>query len=250
MRNVAKAGIAATYMNDMGRQRITKYVSKKYEKSSKMSKQFNKEVHKIKELSKKITSKRKENLKNKTSSQAENEKHLAILTIHDRQVKNPQTSKKSSSGHHIDKIDDIDAPIIDKDKILDEEKDKRDENCARKETELKNLFYVVNRILHKYRLSKIRSKYRCTTSKSLLMKRKYFDINVKKKKKEKFNNFNTSLQQIINDAKATSFYNSIKTNLITQKPIRTGKGINEVFGFMEIVQNTEKRNSNITYRFV
>ncbi|KYN36248.1 General transcription factor 3C polypeptide 1 [Trachymyrmex septentrionalis] len=245
MRNVAKAGIAATYMNDMGRQRITKYVSKKYEKSSKMSKQFNKEVHKIKELSKKITSKRKDNLKNKTSLQAENEKHSAIPTIHD------QTSKKSSSDHHVDKIDDIDAPIIDKDKILDEEKDKRaDENCARKETELKNLFYVVNRILYKYRLSKIRSKYRCTTSKSLLIKRKYFDTNVKKKKKEKFNNFNTSLQQIINDAKATSFYNSIKTNLITQKPIRTGKGINEVFGFMEIVQNTEKRNSNITYRLL
>ncbi|KAG5343225.1 TF3C1 factor, partial [Acromyrmex heyeri] len=245
MRNVAKAGIAATYMNDMGRQRITKYVSKKYEKSSKMSKQFNKEVHKIKELSKKITSKRKENPKNKTSLQAENEKHPAIPTIHD------QTSKKSSSDHHVDKIDDIDAPIIDKDKIFDEEKDKHaDENCARKETELKNLFYVVNRILHKYRLSKIRSKYRCTTSKSLLRKKKYFDTNVKKKKKEKFNNFNTSLQQIINDAKATSFYNSIKTNLITQKPIRTGKGINEVFGFMEIVQNTEKRNSNITYRLL
>ncbi|XP_018403119.1 PREDICTED: general transcription factor 3C polypeptide 1 [Cyphomyrmex costatus] len=243
MRNVVKSGIAATYMNDVGRQRITKYVSKKYEENSKMSKQFNKEVHKIKELSMKITNKTKENLKNKTSLQAENEKYPVI---HD------QTSKNSSSDHHIDKVDNVDAPVIDKDKILDKEEDKyADENCPRKETELKNLFYVVNRILHKYRLSKIRSKYRCTTSKSLLMRRKCLDTNAKREKeKENFDNLNTSLQQIINDAKATSFYNSIKTNLIMQKPIRTAKGISEIFGFMEIVQNSEKRNSNITYRLL
>lgn len=231
---MVRARIIATYMNDMGRQRITKYVSKKFEKNSKMSKQFNKEVHKIKELSKKITGKNKENLKNQAISQAENETRS---TTHE----DDQTNQKSCSDHHVDKID---TPVIDEDnnKYVDE-------NYARKKTELKNLFYVVNRILHKYQLLKFRSKYRCTTSKSLLMKTKSSDTNAKEQK-AKLDVLSMSMQQIVNDAKATSFYNSIKTNLIAQKPIRTGKGVSEVFGFMEVVQNNERKKTNITYRFV
>lgn len=234
LRNMVKARIIATYMDDMGRQRITKYVSKKFEKSSKMSKQFNKEVHKIKELTKKITSKNEENLKNKITLQEENEQHFA--------VHEDQTNKKSCSDH-VDKMD-IDT-IIDKDK--NEEKDKyTDANCIRNKTNLKNLFYVVNRILYKYQLSKFRSKYGCTTKSKPLVTTKSFDTNTKEKKTK----LDVSLQQIVNDAKATSFYNSIKTNLTAQKPIRSGKGISEVFGFMEVVQNSEKKNANITYRFV
>lgn len=238
LRNMVRARITAKYMNDIGRQRITKYVSKKFEKSSKMSKQFNKEVHRIKELTKKITSKDKENLKDKAISQAENDKHPA-------NHEDDQTSKKSCS-EIVDKID-IGTSVIDEDK--NEEKDKyADANYVKKETELKNLFYIVNRILHKYKLSKFRSKYRCTTSKSLI-KMKDCDINAKKKK-VKLDILSTSIQQIVNDAKATSFYNSIKTNLIAQKPVRSGTGVSEVFGFMEVVQDSEKKNTNITYRFV
>lgn len=230
LRNIVKARIIATYMNDMGRQRITKYVSKKFEKSSKMSKQFNKEVHKIKELTKKITSKNEEN---KTTLQTESEQRSIVH-------KDDQTSQKSCSDHHANKMDT--DTIIDK----NEEKDEyADTNYARKETELKNLFYVVNRILHKYQLSKFRSKYRCTMSRSLLMKTRNPDTNAKK-----LDVSSTSLQEIANNAKATLFYNSIKTNLIAQKPICTGKEVSEVFGFMEVMQNSEKKAANITYRFV
>lgn len=236
LRNIVKARITATYMNDMGRQRITKYVSKKFEESSKMSKQFNKEIHKIKELTKKITNKNEENLKNKTTLQTESEQHSVVH-------EDKQTSQKSCSDLHTDKMD-IDKNEENKDK--NEEKDKyADENYAKKEAELKNLFYIVNRILYKYQLSKFRSKYRCTTSRSLLMKIQNSDTNAKK-----LNILCTSLDEIANDAKATSFYNSIKTNLTAQKPIRTGKGVSEVFGFMEVVQNSEKKKANITYRFV
>ncbi|XP_077271220.1 general transcription factor 3C polypeptide 1 isoform X1 [Temnothorax americanus] len=199
LRNMVKSRIVATYLHDMGRQRITKYVSKKFEKSSKMSKQFNKEIHRIKELTK--------------------------------------------NSHRVDKMD-VDT-VIDKDK--NEEEDKyADVNYARKETELKNLFYVVNRILRNYRLSKFLPKYKCTTSKSLLMKTRSSDINAKEQKAKL--DISTSIQQIVNDAKATSFYNSIKTNLIAQKPIRT-EGVSEVFGFMEVVQS-ETKNVNITYRLL
>lgn len=232
LRNMVKARIIATYMNDVGRQRITRYVSKKFEKSSKMSKQFNKEVHRIKELTKKLINKNEENLKNETSTtlQVENEQHPAVH-------KDDQTNKKSYSNYQKMDID----MVIDKDK----NEDNVDANYARKETKLKNLFYVVNKIFHKYQLSKFRSKYRCTTSKSLLMKSSNTNA-----KEQEAKISSTSMQQIVNDAKATLFYNSIKTNLTAQKPIRTGKGVSEVFGFMEVVQDNEKRSAPITYRFV
>ncbi|XP_034950383.1 general transcription factor 3C polypeptide 1 [Chelonus insularis] len=54
LKNLSKLGLIGTYMNDIGRQRLTKYVSKKFEKNSKISKQYHKEIHKMKELTKNI----------------------------------------------------------------------------------------------------------------------------------------------------------------------------------------------------
>ncbi|XP_063986134.1 general transcription factor 3C polypeptide 1 [Diachasmimorpha longicaudata] len=51
-RNLAKMQVVGIYMNDMGRQRITKYVSKRFEKNSKISKQFKTEMTKMKALTK------------------------------------------------------------------------------------------------------------------------------------------------------------------------------------------------------
>ncbi|XP_011862964.1 PREDICTED: general transcription factor 3C polypeptide 1-like [Vollenhovia emeryi] len=232
LRNMVKARIIATYMNDIGRQRITKYVAKKFEKNSTMSKQFNKEVHKIKELTKKLTS------KNEATLQTENEQHPAV-------PEDDQTNQRQLCfDHNVDKMETNTVLDIDKSK---EENKCVDANCARKETELKNLFYVVNRILRKYKLSKFRSKYRLTTSKSLLTKTSKPDISAKEQK-AKLDVSLTSMELIAADARATSFYNSIKTNLTAQKPVRTGKGVSEVFGFMEVVQNSEKKK--VTYRLL
>ncbi|XP_072745802.1 general transcription factor 3C polypeptide 1 [Anoplolepis gracilipes] len=229
LRNMVKVGIIAKYMNDMGRQRITKYVSKKFEKGSKMSKQFNKEIHKIKELTKKITSENEENLKNKVILQIKDE--MPSMNLNE----DTQTSQQS------DQVDqtNIDASIVSK----SEEENK---DCIKKDIELKN--YTINRILHKYQLSAFKSKYKRTSS-QLLAKTKHSEINAKKRKVKP--NV-SSMQQIANDAKASSFYNSIKTNLTAQKPVRIGKGVSEIFGFMEVVQNSEKKNhtSNITYRLL
>ncbi|XP_011876239.1 PREDICTED: uncharacterized protein LOC105566665 [Vollenhovia emeryi] len=208
LRNMVKAGNIATYMNDIGRQLITKYVAKKFEKNSTMSKQFNKEVHKIKELTKKLTS------KNEATLQTENEQHPAV-------PEDDQTNQRQLCfDHNVDKMETNTVLNIDKSK---EENKCVDANCARKETELKNLFYVVNRILRKYKLSKFRSKYRLT-SKSLLTKTSKPDISAKEQK-AKLDVSLTSMELIAADARATSFYNSIKTNLIAQKPVRTGKGV-------------------------
>ncbi|XP_011252958.2 general transcription factor 3C polypeptide 1 [Camponotus floridanus] len=250
LRNMVKMGIIAKYMNDMGRQRITKYVSKKFEKGSKMSKQFNKEIHKIKELTKRITS--DSDLKNKATLQVEDEKSsINNDDKHDQTINNDnkddqtinnddkddQTSQRSD--HQVNQTN-IDAPIVNE----SEEKNK-DIDCIKKNIELKN--YTINRIMHKYQLSisKYKSKYK-RTSQSLLVKMKNSNINVKKQKVKP----NISSMQQIANAKATSFYNSIKTNLTAQKPVHTEKGVNEVFGFMEAVQNSEKNTSNITYRLL
>ncbi|KAL0120525.1 hypothetical protein PUN28_008329 [Cardiocondyla obscurior] len=228
LRNMVKARIIATYMNDVGRQRITKYVSKKFEKNSKMSKQFNKEVHKIKELTKKIT-KNEENLQNEATLQTVNVPHSSIH-------EDDQIIKKSD--RYVDQMN-IDT-------IIDKDKNEKQKKCAEKETELKNLFHVVNRILYKYKLSKFRSKYKCTTWKFLTMKTRNCETNVKEQKTKL--NASTSIRQIVNDAKASSFYNSIKANLTAQKPNCSGKGVSEVSGFLEVVR--EKKNANITYRLL
>ncbi|XP_011313927.1 general transcription factor 3C polypeptide 1 [Fopius arisanus] len=52
LRNLAKMNIVGTYMNDVGRQRMTKYVSKRFEKNSAISKQFKTEMIKMKALTK------------------------------------------------------------------------------------------------------------------------------------------------------------------------------------------------------
>lgn len=237
---MVKMGIIATYMNDMGRQRITKYVSKKFEKNSKMSKQFNKEMHKIKELTKKIASENEENMKNKTNLQPENEDPSA------KEHENDQTSQKFYSDDQVNQID-VHTSLVDKDKSEDKD---ADAHRVRESAELKSLFYTVNRILHKYRLSKFRSKYKCTSSQSLL--KITISNDDTKEQRTKTDASIVSIQQIANDAKATSFYNSIKTNLTAQKltSASTGNGDNEIFGFMEVVKNNEKKNiSNITYRY-
>lgn len=231
LRNMIKMGIIAKYMNDMGRQRITKYVSKKFEKGSKMSKQFNKEIHKIKELTKRITSQNEGNFKSEVALQVKDGKPSV----------NHEDDQTNQELDQVDQIN-IDAPIVNKN-----EEENKDIDRIKKDIELKN--YTINRILHKYQLSTIKSKYKRTSSQLLLVKTKDSNINAKKQR-VKSNVSSTSMQQIANDTKATSFYNSIKTNLTAQKPVRTGTGVSEVFGFIEVVQNSEKNTSNITYRYV
>lgn len=227
--------IIATYMNDMGRQRITKYVSKKFEKSSNMSKQFNKEMHKIKQLTKMI-SESEENLNNKEDLQAEKP---------NAKQEDDETNKKSHSDICVNQVD---QSAVNEDKETGQNKNKNNTtHYIRKAIELKNLFYTVNRILYKYRLAKCRSKYKCTSTQSLLIRTKEKVNTNAEEQKVKSNSPSISIQQIANDAKATSLYNNIKMNLTAQKSRRAEKGVSEILGFKEVLQS---KTSNVTYRFV
>ncbi|XP_014483912.1 PREDICTED: general transcription factor 3C polypeptide 1 [Dinoponera quadriceps] len=222
LKNLQRVGIVALYMNDIGRQRLTKYVSKKFEKNSTMSKQFNKEMRKIKELTKTMTNENEKN-QQEANSQPNDE---------DADTRQEDVQKSHSDGHNSPTDDD--ALITDKD---------AQEYCVTDIAELKRKFYVVNRILHRYRLTKAQSRYKCTTSKSSMLQ-----MNSKIVAKE---GGSVSMQRIANNAMATSLYNSIKTNLTMQKPVRTESGVNEVYSFMDVVRNREKKNmSNITYRLL
>lgn len=240
LRNMVKMQIIATYMNDVGRQRITKYVSKKFEKQSKMSKQFKKEMHKIKTLTKQIASENEEKLKQKAVAQTENETPAV-------QYEDIRTNKTSQSND--DEID-VEASVVveDKNENKSENKDQdKNKNGTGEKREFKNSFYAVNRILYKYQILKSLPKYKYTSSRSLLLKSKSPDT---KQQESKSKALSTSLRQIATDAKTTSLYNSIKMNLIAQKLPRSEKEDNEAFGFMNAVQNSETSNSsNITYRY-
>lgn len=237
LRNMVKMRIIATYMNDMGRQRITKYVSKKFEKSSKMSKQFNKEMHKIRELTKGIVNENEKNVNNEASSQSENDR---------KKHEDDEAIQKFHSDNHASQIA-VDASVINENKDRFKDKDV-EANHVRGSASLHRTFYTINRILHKYRLSKFLSKYACTSRSFLSNTICKVDT---KEEGVKSDVSSISMQQIANDAEATLFYNSIKTNLVMQKPICKGNGDGEDFSFMEVLQNSEKKNiSNITYRYV
>lgn len=243
LRNLVKINIVATYMNDAGRQRVTKYVSKKFEKSSMMSKQFQKEIYKIKELTRQISNK--------------NDKAIP---------KEEDLQKKESNEHYthqVKTIEKVNYPaIIDDNTIENTDSGEEQKPCINPD-ELGKVFRIVNKIFWKYRITKSRARYKCT---SLNMSEKIANLKFVKEQrhtekgiqdegeteetKDGFEH-STSISKISNNVKAVSIYKSIQTNLIAQNPARTGKPVNEIFGFMEDVENSEKKGiSNITYRLL
>ncbi|XP_014614359.1 PREDICTED: general transcription factor 3C polypeptide 1 [Polistes canadensis] len=245
LRNLVKMDIVATYMNDAGRQRVTKYVSKKFEANSTMSMQFKKEMNRIKELTKHISNKKnevipkQEDLQEKESSEVSDFYTHLIKTIEKLNyhvIIDNKTKKHSDVGEQ--------EPFINTDK-------------------LRSVFRIVSKIFWKYRITKSRTRYKCTF---LNVSRKIVNLklltNERQKEKSIQNGRNigntsdsfedsTVTSTISNNIKDVSMYKSIETNLVTQNPIRGGKPINEIFGLMEDVENSKKKSvSNITYRLL
>nr|XP_050861343.1 general transcription factor 3C polypeptide 1 [Vespula vulgaris] len=242
LRNLVKVNIVATYMNDAGRQRVTKYVSKKFEKSSMMSKQFQKEIYKIKELTKQISNK--------------NDK--AIPKQEDLQKK----ENNEFYMHQVKTIEKVNYPTIIDNNTIGHSHSEEQKHCINID-ELRKVFHIVSKIFWKYRITKSQTRYKCT---SLNMSEKMANLKFLKEQRHKEkaiqderrteetkDNFehSTAISKISNNLKAVSIYKSIQTNLVAQNPVRTGKPVNEIFGFMEDVENSEKKGiSNITYRLL
>ncbi|KAK2581360.1 hypothetical protein KPH14_008126 [Odynerus spinipes] len=242
LRSLVKANMVATYMNDVGRQRVTKYVSKKFEKSSIMSKQLREEIHKIKELTKQISHKNDESVRQKQEN----------------------LQKKESNEfytHQVKTIEKADYPIINENKTSKHLYVEEQKVCTNID-ELKKVFNIINKIFLKYHITKSRTRYKFT---SLNIPRKITDLKLLKERRQKdkavygkrkmedsySSEHSTAMSKISNNLKAVSIYKSIQTNLVAQNPMRIGKPVNESFGFMEDVENSEKKSmTNITYRLL
>lgn len=123
LRNLAKTKIVATYMNDVGKQRVTKYISKKFEHSSEMSKQLEHEMDKMKEF-------------NRTSQEEQNE----ILP--------PNVPIEVP----IEVVYPMHEEVMVTEELQNEEEVRKDER----------LFPSVNRILKKYKALKSRARFKYT----------------------------------------------------------------------------------------
>lgn len=226
LRNIVKSGIVATYMNDMGRQRLTKYVSKRFEKGSALSKQFNKEMHKIKELTKQIVTENDNS--EKSTGNTRDDRVEAVSADRERNVEEITNSNKTSEGSESNYVE-------------------VDGKSSRPAVELQDIFHVVNRILYKYRLIKRPNRYKRTFPNFQAS-----TINKAQAEGQDRNSNNTSqTSELSCNEKAISAYKNIKVDMIVLTPMNTEKLDAEVFGFMENVQNSEKKSiGNITYRLL
>ncbi|XP_076248237.1 general transcription factor 3C polypeptide 1 isoform X2 [Calliopsis andreniformis] len=226
LRNIVKTGIVATYMNDIGRQRLTKYVSKKFENGSILSKQFKEEIHKIKELTQQIPTEINNVDKSATTMIEENEQ-----THTNDQWKNVRKLIQSDVISKSNRNDDFQT----------------EKNICTSIIKLQKKFYVVNRILYKYHLIKHPNRYKCTFSKFQLSR----DNKVETSKNIDVNNVLSRFSELSKTGEITAAYKNIKVDLTISKPICTEKSEADVFGFMENVQNSGKKNiTNITYRLL
>lgn len=207
--------MVATYMNDIGRQRLTKYVSKRYEKTSNLSKQFKEEIHKIKEFTKQITTESDDLEKTKMITHEKN------TVINNEEKKNMEVNKDNS----IEKVSNTKVTI-----------------------ELQKIFYVVNRILYKYHITMRPNKYKRTFCNYLSCQSNKIPV---KEKNLYSNNILSQISELSKDEKAVAVYNNIKVDLTILKSTNEEKPENEMYGFLEDVQNSEKRSvTNITYRLL
>ena len=122
LRNLVKTKIVATYMKDVGKQRVTKYISKKFANSSEISKQIEQEMDKMKEF-------------NRTSQ----EEHIESIP--------PNVPIEVPNEVVYPMNEDI---VVTNE--LENQEVRRDEQ----------LFSCVNKILCKYRTVKSRARYRYT----------------------------------------------------------------------------------------
>ncbi|XP_031843956.1 general transcription factor 3C polypeptide 1 isoform X2 [Nomia melanderi] len=221
LRNLVKQNIVATYMNDIGRQRLTKYVSKRFEKGSMLSKQFNIEMHKIKELTKQMT---ENDDSNKSVSMKQEKEEPAIDEKEKKAVEVSECVTISENNENI---------------CLETTEEPTTSQSVIQET-----FYVVNRILYKYRITKRANKYKRTFLN--------YKNNIQAKEEKTDSNVLSEITDLSKNEKAVAAYKNIKVDLTILSSLKARKSENE--GFMENVQHSEKKSSkhlpHITYRLL
>uniref|UniRef100_A0A6V7I8R1 Uncharacterized protein n=1 Tax=Bracon brevicornis TaxID=1563983 RepID=A0A6V7I8R1_9HYME len=133
LRNLQRNNIVGTYMNDIGRQRVTKYVSKKFEKGSCLSQKFHTEKTKMKEFTKIEFSNQDQSNKSIRATHKESRTPM----VH-QQIQESAMSVDPAPGSTLENTSET------------------------SKSDLSILFSATNRILNKYKLNRNSMKYQVT----------------------------------------------------------------------------------------
>ncbi|XP_058798386.1 general transcription factor 3C polypeptide 1 [Phymastichus coffea] len=218
LRNLDKSKIVSSYVDDVGRQRTKKFVSKKFESQNFRKKQLENEIIKIK----------------KNIDSVVGEKRKPSIT----------RGKESEVTKVV-----IQHGLESNENILLANIDSKNENAINKNNQ--DLLSRANSILRKYKITKTRNKYKYT---SLTNIKKTLGINYKCNEKlplNENNSTNTIKSQQTEGIHESDFYKMIETNVIIQKPECKKKSSKvAVVGFMKDVQDSDNLQSTVSYRLI
>lgn len=228
LRNLVKTRIVATYMNDVGKQRVTKYIAKKYEHSSQMSKQLMQEMDKMKEFNR--TSQEEKNNDRPPVNEPVNPPVKQLVN----QIPNLPPEVPPEEIYPMDDHDDVQFT------------DELQTNHVERDEQL---FISVNKIFAKYKNLKSRIKFRYTYLNLAQLRATTF-WNQSQETFESQDTQNENQTPIINKMPNTipsnsSVFKDVKTKIVASSG---GKKKGQVTGFLENFKNTNKKN--VTYRLL
>lgn len=230
LRNLDKSKIVSSYLDDVGRQRTKKYISKKFESQSLIKKQLEKEILKIKKHTKSIES---EKLKEDSLNNAVEKNVLTDSTV---VVQETELS-------------------CDKDNSLINTDSKFESNAVKKDVgNDRALLATANNILFKYKITKSKSRYRYTSSNNVgkaLTIHRLQKVECNKTSSSNGCKDRNTINQQDKGIHDSDFYKMIETELIVQKPECKKKSQKTaVVGFMKDVQDSDNLQSTISYRLI
>lgn len=269
VRNLIKSKTVSTYLDDVGRQRTTKFVSRKFHAQSSLKKQLDKEISKIKEYSRLVETKK---VKGKSNGGTGKAKNIENNVVNGERCIEPSNSIEiiaSSNG-----VDNVNLEIIPHDakpenqveaiksvnEVVITELTNEPDASIRKDVENDNFknqkFIKANSIIRKYKLLKNQKRPRY-----ILPKKHNDESNLEKIQKDKEEKKETIQADVSNDKEVpndkntqvvdSDFYKTIETKLIVQKPECKKRSQKlPVVGFMENVYNSDNKQANVSYRLL
>ncbi|XP_046745508.1 general transcription factor 3C polypeptide 1 [Diprion similis] len=268
LRNLVKLKIVATYMNDVGRQRVTKFVSKRFEKTSEMSKQFEQEMDKIKKLTRTIDSNNQSHNDSVIPKTIVEPKSILKTETKCVTIENPaeaELSKRVSSSDNVN----VEEKLNDETNSKNVDDSSVTKSDTREEYQIRIKFRIVNQLLLKYGLTKVMKKYKRTfvniterdlfsrcrksvLSQALSVKKDQKSVDRMKEQVLEEKSTNVLNSAIIDQKEVNVLCDSIEVKLVEQRPQhRLGRPTSQIIGFMEELDLNEKKNiSSITYRLL
>ncbi|XP_014204050.1 general transcription factor 3C polypeptide 1 isoform X2 [Copidosoma floridanum] len=216
VRNLVKTKVVSTYIDDIGRQRTTKFVSRKWDEKNTYKKQMEEEISKIKEYSRSVQIDKNKEVSNDSAV------HHCGQNIQEVIEETPEIQPPTSETSNL--------PI----------------NGFLDNFQLQ-LFSTVNRILKKYELFNQKNRYKYTSSENCS---KLSSVRYKRMIDRKNQCYGPSSSTEKPNIVESDFYKMIETKLVVQKPECKKKSQKvAVVGFMENLDNTDI-SLNVSYRLI